>query len=178
MKRTLLSLIILFAFVSTKGQNVPTYRWQEHLSFQNAKCIVEVENNIYCATENGLFYYNKDDYTINRLNKINGLSDVGISCLAYDKENKIVIIAYNNTNIDLIKNESFINITDIKLKEIFGEKKINVIKAIRELTQLGLKEAKELVESAPAVVKEAVNKDEAENIKSKLEEAGAAVTLK
>jgi len=127
MKRIFLSLIILFAFVSTKGQNIPTYSWQEHLSFQNAKCIVEVENNIYCATENGLFYYNKDDYTINRLNKMNGLSDVGISSLAYDKENKIVIIAYNNTNIDLIKNESVVNITDIKLKEIFGEKKINSI---------------------------------------------------
>ena len=66
---------------------------------------------------------------------------------------------------------------DVELTS-FGEKKINVIKAIRELTQLGLKEAKELVESAPAVIKEAVNKDEAENIKSKLEEAGAAVTLK
>ena len=90
MKRIVLSLIILTHFVSVNGQNVPTYSWQEHLSFQNAKCIVEVENNIYCATENGLFYYNKDDYTINRLNKINGLSDVGISCLAYDKENKIV----------------------------------------------------------------------------------------
>ena len=127
MKRIFLSLIILTHFVSTKGQNVPTYSWQEHLSFQNAKCIVEVENNIYCATENGLFYYNKDDYTINRLNKINGLSDVGISCLAYDKENKIVVIAYNNTNIDLIKDGSFINITDIRLKDIFGEKKINNI---------------------------------------------------
>ena len=127
MKRIVLSLIILTHFVSTKGQNVPTYSWQEHLSFQNAKCIVEVENNIYCATENGLFYYNKDDYTINRLNKINGLSDVGISCLAYDKENKIVVIAYNNTNIDLIKDGSFINITDIKLKDILGEKKINNI---------------------------------------------------
>ena len=127
MKRIFSSFIILTAFVSVKGQNVPTYNWQEHLSYQNAKCIVEVENNIYCATENGLFYYNKDDYTINRLNKINGLSDVGISSLAYDKENKIVIIAYNNTNIDLIKNESVVNITDIKLKEIFGEKKINSI---------------------------------------------------
>ena len=118
---------LLFAFVSTKGQNVPTYSWQEHLSFQNAECIVEVENNIYCATENGLFYYNKYDYTINRLNKINGISDVGISCLAYDKENKIIIITYNNTNIDLIKDENFINITDIQQKEIFGEKRINNI---------------------------------------------------
>lgn len=60
----------------------------------------------------------------------------------------------------------------------FGDKKINVIKAVRELTQLGLKEAKEMVEGAPAVIKEAVSKDEAESIKTKLEEAGATITLK
>ena len=62
-----------------------------------------MEREIYCATENGLFIYNKDDYTINRLNKINGLSDVGVSTMGYDHENKIIIIFYNNTNIDLIK---------------------------------------------------------------------------
>ena len=60
----------------------------------------------------------------------------------------------------------------------FGDKKINVIKAIREVTSLGLKEAKELVESAPVAVKEGATKDEAEEIKKKLEEAGAQVELK
>ena len=59
-----------------------------------------------------------------------------------------------------------------------GDKKINVIKAVREVTSLGLKEAKDLVESAPATVKEAVSKDEAESIKKKFEEAGATVELK
>ena len=59
-----------------------------------------------------------------------------------------------------------------------GEKKINVIKVVREITALGLKEAKELVDSAPSVVKEAVPKDEAEEVKKKLEEAGASVNLK
>ena len=59
-----------------------------------------------------------------------------------------------------------------------GDKKINVIKAVREVTSLGLKEAKDLVESAPATVKEAVSKDEAEQIKKKFEEAGAQVELK
>ena len=59
-----------------------------------------------------------------------------------------------------------------------GDKKINVIKAIREITALGLKEAKDLVDSAPSVVKEAVSKEEAEEIKKKLEEAGGSVTLK
>jgi large subunit ribosomal protein L7/L12 len=59
-----------------------------------------------------------------------------------------------------------------------GEKKINVIKEVRAITGLGLKEAKDLVESAPAAVKEGVSKDEAEEIKKKLEEAGASVELK
>jgi large subunit ribosomal protein L7/L12 len=66
---------------------------------------------------------------------------------------------------------------DVMLQS-FGEKKINVIKVVRELTGLGLKEAKELVESAPVAVKEQLPKDSAEEIKTKLEEAGATVELK
>ena len=60
----------------------------------------------------------------------------------------------------------------------FGSQKVPVIKAVREITGLGLKEAKELVESAPTKVKEGVNKEEADSIKAKLEEAGASVELK
>ena len=59
-----------------------------------------------------------------------------------------------------------------------GEKKVNVIKAVRELTGLGLKEAKAVVDSAPGIVKEGVSKDEAEAAKKTLEEAGAKVELK
>jgi len=60
----------------------------------------------------------------------------------------------------------------------FGENKVGVIKAVRAITGLGLKEAKELVEGAPSAVKEGANKDEAESIKKQLEEAGAKVELK
>ena len=60
----------------------------------------------------------------------------------------------------------------------FGDKKLDVIKAVREITGLGLKEAKELVEGAPKTVKEAVAKDAAEEMKTKLEEVGAKVELK
>ena len=59
-----------------------------------------------------------------------------------------------------------------------GANKLNVIKVVREITGLGLKEAKDIVEAAPKVIKEAASKDEAESIKKKLEEAGAKVTLK
>ena len=62
--------------------------------------------------------------------------------------------------------------------EACGDKKINVIKVVRQVTALGLKEAKDLVDSAPSKIKEAVGKDEAEELKKQLEEAGAKVTLK
>ena len=60
----------------------------------------------------------------------------------------------------------------------FGEKKVNVIKAVRAITSLGLKEAKDLVESAPAPIKEGVPKDEAEELKKQLEDAGGTVEVK
>ena len=66
---------------------------------------------------------------------------------------------------------------DVILAQI-GDKKINVIKEVRAMTGLGLKEAKDLVESAPKAVKEGVNKDEAEELKKKLEEVGATVEVK
>ena len=68
--------------------------------------------------------------------------------------------------------EFTVNLTEI------GEKKINVIKVVRELTSLGLKEAKDLVESAPKTIKEAISKDEAEAIKKKFEDVGAKVEIK
>jgi len=70
------------------------------------------------------------------------------------------------------KTEFTVTLTDI------GSNKINVIKAVREVTSLGLKEAKDLVESAPKPIKEAVSKDEAAAIKKKFEEAGAKVDIK
>jgi len=66
---------------------------------------------------------------------------------------------------------------DVELTD-FGANKLNVIKVIREITGLGLKEAKDLVEAAPKVIKEACSKDESADLKKKIEEAGAKVTLK
>ena len=66
---------------------------------------------------------------------------------------------------------------DVELTSV-GDKKISVIKAIREITALGLKEAKEMADNAPSMIKEGVSKEESEELKGKLEEAGATVTLK
>jgi large subunit ribosomal protein L7/L12 len=74
--------------------------------------------------------------------------------------------------VEEVKDEFTVMLTAV------GDKKIQVIKEVRAITGLGLKEAKDLVESAPAIVKEGVNKAEAETLKAKLEEAGAIIDLK
>ena len=79
------------------------------------------------------------------------------------------------TNAEII--DAIKELFDVELTS-FGAQKIKVIKVVREITGLGLKEAKEAVEGAPKVIKEAVAKDEAEAIKAKLEEVGATVTIK
>ena len=66
---------------------------------------------------------------------------------------------------------------DVELTEV-GSEKVKVIKVVREITGLGLKEAKDTVEGAPKVIKEGISKDEAEEVKKKLEEVGAKVTVK
>ena len=127
MKKHLFNLLFICLYVALQGQNTPIYHWQEHLSHTNAKNILEVENNIYCAQKTDSSTTIKKIILINILNKITGLSDVGVSAMNYDSKNNIIIISYENTNVDLIKRNEIINITDIKDKLIIGEKKINNI---------------------------------------------------
>ena len=123
MKNLFLLLFPLFI----QGQDVGIGNWKDYQSYNSATYIAEAENKIYCVTSGGLFYLGKDDNTINRMSKVTGLSDVGIKQVAYSEALKITIITYENCNIDLIKNNQIINISDIKRKEITGLKLINNI---------------------------------------------------
>ena len=84
----------------------------------------------------------------------------------------VAAVAAGGEAAEEVKDEFNVMLTGV------GDKKIQVIKVVRAITGLGLKEAKELVESAPAAVKEAVTKEEAEEMKAKLEEVGAIIDLK
>ena len=123
MKKLLLLLSPLFI----QAQDVPIGFWKDYLSYNSASYIAEAENKIYCVTNGGLFYINKEDNTVNRMSKVTGLSDIGIKQIAYDLDSKITIITYENCNIDLLKNNTIINISDIKRKEIIANKLINNI---------------------------------------------------
>ena len=123
MKKLLLLLFPLFI----QAQDVAIGHWKDYLSYNSASYIAEANNTIYCVASGGLFYVNKEDETINRLSKVTGLSDVDVKQVAYSYELDIVIITYENCNIDLLKNNQIINISDIKRKEITGIKSINNI---------------------------------------------------
>ena len=101
--------------------------WRDHLPYHNATLVMEADEKIYCVTESGLFYFNKEDNTINRMSKVNGLSDSEVIKIAYEAQSKTILIAYKNCNVDLIKNNRIVNLSDIKQKPILGEKTINAI---------------------------------------------------
>jgi len=134
--RKLFFFLILFSFLSTSAQ-IGIEQWREHLPYAKTIAVSEGDNNrIYCATPFSAFYYDRTEEIITRMSTINGLSDVNISTLAYDKTTKYLIIAYENANIDLIYNDKVINISDIKRKSMVGSKRINKILFRDELVYL------------------------------------------
>lgn len=85
-----------------------------------------IDNMVYAATELSIFTYNKLDNRIDRLDKVQGLNDIGISAIGYNDATQEIVVAYTNTNLDIITSDGeIINIPDIKNKEILGNKTIN-----------------------------------------------------
>ena len=100
--------------------------WRTHLPYQRVIDVEPVGNKVYAATQFELFYYDTEDNSINILNKINGLSDIGISTIAYNESQRKLFVAYTNANVDLIHNDGTVkNMSDIKKKDIVGNKNIN-----------------------------------------------------
>lgn len=126
-KVIVVSILILLPFLNVTAQEVGIGEWRDHLPYRKVVSIAKGGEKVYAATPYSLFYYDLADNSINRLNKINGLSDVGISQIAYLDELKTLIIAYSNANIDLIRDGKIINLSDIKRKPILGNKSINHI---------------------------------------------------
>lgn len=119
--------ILLFLSYFSYGQGIAIGQWRNHLPKNNVIAVAEANNRIYAATPYSIFYFDKTDNSIQQLTKVNGLSDVGISAIHFNKNYNILVITYTNANIDLFKTSGIINIPDIKMKSIPGNKKINNI---------------------------------------------------
>ena len=115
--------------ILSNGQdnNLKIGEWRHHFSFRNCIAITETPDNILGASEMGIIIYDKKDQSLRTLTKFEGLSDYGISTLAYSPDNNAVVIGYENGNIDILKNGRIVNINDLKLTNLTGSKRINHI---------------------------------------------------
>ena len=121
----MIRIILLLLPMALLSQDVPVGQWKDYLAYNQTTDVVIANEKIYCVAQGGLYYYNTIDNSINRLSKINGLSDNEIDQINYNNYNNTLLITYENCNVDLLKNDEVFNISDIKRKEINGLKKIN-----------------------------------------------------
>lgn len=128
--RALRFIFLLLLSATSTGiiaQETPIGMWRDELPYNQVISVTEAGNYIYAATPYAIFYLDKEYNSVQRMTKINGLSDIGITSIDYNTLTKTVVLAYSNANIDLISNLAVTNISDIKRKQILGNKTINSI---------------------------------------------------
>ena len=126
MQYKIITVLLLFA-TNLYGQLQPIGQWREHLDYKQARSISLSDEKIFVGSRQGLFSVDREDGTIERWSKINGLSDVGIKTIRYNNVNKQLLIAYNNSNLDLLYRNDIINIPYILKSNVQGNKTINNI---------------------------------------------------
>jgi hypothetical protein len=117
---------ILFGLLlkNGKAQLQPIGEWREHLPYNSAIDVTADDNTIYCATPYSLFTVDTRDNFIERMSRVTGLSETGISTIQYDAINKKLFIAYSNSDIDIIYRNDIYNVPDIKRDNVIGDKTI------------------------------------------------------
>lgn len=118
---------MLVALMPLQGQ-IAIGKWRDHLSFTSVNHVEPASDRIYAAGTMGMFYYDTEEMTLNLMTKTSGLSDIGIATFAYDAASHYLVIAYSNSNVDLVKDDKVYNISDIKRGSIDGSKTISHIR--------------------------------------------------
>ncbi len=124
LKRFFFSCLLLLFVHIVLGQLPPIGNWREHLSYHQALRVVSAGNTVYCSTPYSFFSVDISDNSIERFNKINGLHEVGIQTIYWDNDTQKLIVAYTNSNIDIISGGKIFNIDAIKQKETVGDKTV------------------------------------------------------
>ena len=124
-KKNILLFCLIFFNATLSFAQKTIYQWTTHAPGSKVINVEKVHDKIYAATPYELFYYNTSDNSINKLTKVNSLSDFGISVMRYNHNTDMILIGYSNSNIDIIDNNGNItNISDIKHKNILVDKSI------------------------------------------------------
>lgn len=132
-------IISLFAILFLPWHGMAQFalgEWREHLPYNSANSIAEKGETIFCSTKFSLFYYEKYEQSLTKMSKVSGMSDVGISVIKYNEESDILLVAYDNANIDLVQGTRIYNLPDIKDKIMTGTKTIYNILFVNKLAYL------------------------------------------
>ena len=135
MRRISAISVLLFLFLPSRGQT-PLGSWSDHLIYNTAKSVAVGAKEVYASTGSSIIVYNKDFAELKKMSRITGLTETGISTIAWSEEHKALIVAYTSTNVDLIKNNIISNIPDISRKYIAGKKEINRIRTYGKFAYL------------------------------------------
>ncbi len=131
----LLSILVLWMGNMLFSQGVGIGEWRFHTPLNKLNHIAGGDGKIYGASSSGILYFDKEDNSLNRLSKVEGLTGADISDIVYDEGNKTLVVAYENTNIDLIKDNVIVNIPAIFHSNLPpDQKKINSLKIIDGMT--------------------------------------------
>lgn len=131
------TFLILFTISFFSIGQIAVGQWQDHLPYSFGTRVVEADDFVYMVTNVGLLKYNKTNGEIEKMSKINGLSDVGVLSIDYHKGLKTLIIGYRNGNVDLIISNRIYNISDIKRKSMSSDKAIYDISLYKNYALLG-----------------------------------------
>ncbi|MCX6258617.1 MAG: T9SS type A sorting domain-containing protein [Bacteroidia bacterium] len=136
MNRSLVTLCFSIIIGYSASSQTAVGQWRTHLPYSHAIMLSLAGDTVYCASDVSLFSFNKINSSIDKMTKVSGLSDVSIKAIRYSSENKMLFIGYDDANIDLVKDNSIYNISDIQRKEITGNKTINNIMFINNYAYL------------------------------------------
>lgn len=120
------TFLVFFSFVAV-AQDIAIGEWKAHLPFRKGVSVTQSETEVFLAFESQIAVMDKSELSIDKLNKVNGLSDVSIQAIKYNADRKILVVAYENGNLDLIKESGIININHIKETLTYTDKAINHI---------------------------------------------------
>lgn len=130
MKHFVYAIALSLVLLRATGQGIPIGHWRDHLPYHEGIGIAEIGDKIYVATSFALFYYDKRDASVSRLSKVNGLSDIRISAIRADDAGEMLIVAYENANIDIIIGNNVFNVNDIRRRQNLPNRTINNIRFI------------------------------------------------
>lgn len=118
-------LVLVCFFTSNVMAQPAVGQWRDHFSYKRGLTVTSGDSKVYVSTANGVFWYNPTDGDVGKLNRVNGLSGVGISSIAYSPYQKLLLVGYSDGNIDMVFSNRVVNIPFIKDKPMIGEKTIN-----------------------------------------------------